>query len=391
MDIVVAHNFYQQPGGEDQCVAAEIALLQAHGHTVIPYVAHNDQIHGMSTTRVGLRAIWSRPAFDELRQLFRTRRPRLVHFHNTFPLISPAAYYAARAEGVPVVQTLHNFRLLCSNAVLYRDGAVCEICVGRRVAWPGVVHRCYHDSRIAAAAVAAVAATHRAIGTWSRMVDVYIALTEFGRQKFIAGGLPKDRIAIKPNFVFPDPGLGRQAGGYAAYIGRLSAEKGVETLLEAWRHLDGGVKLKIAGDGPMATMVRTAAAQDPAIEWLGSIPPETVCRLIGDAAVVIVPSRCYEGFPRVIAETFAAGTPLIVPSFGAMARLVRDGDTGWFFRPADAADLAAKVRALLAHPQSASLMRRAARAEFEEKYTADANYRTLMNIYDMALTRRTAA
>lgn len=390
MDIVIAHNFYQQPGGEDQCVAAETMLLRMNGHTVISYAAHNDKIRDMSAARVSLGAVWSRSAFDELRRLFRTRRPHLVHFHNTFPLISPSAYYAARMEGVPVVQTLHNFRLLCGNAVLYRNGAVCESCVGRRIAWAGVMHGCYRGSRTATAAVAAMTAAHRAVGTWSRMVDVYIALTEFGRQKFITGGLPKDRIAIKPNFVFPDPGLGRQSGGYVAFVGRLSAEKGVETLLQAWQHLGGAVKLKIAGDGPMAPMVISAAKHDATIEWLGNIPQEAVCRLIADATVVIVPSRCYEGFPRVIAETFAAGTPVIVSGFGAMSTLVRDGDTGVFFRPGEATDLANKMRALFANPQEAARMRIAARAEFEKRYTAEANYRTLMAIYDRALTRRTA-
>src|SRR5690242_3079257 len=149
MRIVVAHNYYQQPGGEDQCVAAEIKLLEAHGHAVIPYHLHNADVAAMNTMRVGLRAIWSGPAFQQLRAMFRVLRPDVVHFHNTFPLISPAGYYAARAEGVPVVQTLHNFRLICSNAVLSRAGTVCEACVGRRFGWPGVVRGCYHGSRAA--------------------------------------------------------------------------------------------------------------------------------------------------------------------------------------------------------------------------------------------------
>src|SRR5205814_1104988 len=169
----------------------------------------------------------------------RAQRPRVAHFHNTFPLISPAAYYAARAEGVGVVQTLHNFRLLCPNALFFRDGKVCEDCLGRPVAWPGVVHGCYRGSRAASAATAVMTAAHRALGTWRTAVDVYVALTEFSRQKFIAGGLPAEKIAVKANFVYPDPGPGAGAGGYAVFVGRLSAEKGVETLLAAWRPLGG--------------------------------------------------------------------------------------------------------------------------------------------------------
>ena len=204
MDIVVAHNFYQQPGGEDHCVAAEIALLQAHGHNVIPFSVHNDKIKTMNTLDIGLKTIWSVQSFSEMRQLFRRHRPRVAHFHNTFPLISPAAYYAARAEGVAVVQTLHNFRILCGNGVFYRDGQVCEACLGRPVAWPGIAKGCYHNSRSATAAVAAMSAIHWAVGTWTRSVDRYIALTEFGREKFIKGGLPADRIDVKPNFVLSE-------------------------------------------------------------------------------------------------------------------------------------------------------------------------------------------
>ena len=387
MDVVVAHNFYQQPGGEDHCVAAEIALLQAHGHNVIPFTVHNDQIKTMNTLDIGLKTIWSLQSFSEMRQLFRRHRPRVAHFHNTFPLISPAAYYAARAEGVAVVQTLHNFRILCGNAVFYRDGQVCEACLGRPVAWPGIAKGCYHNSRSATAAVAAMSAVHRAVGTWTRSVDRYIALTEFGRDKFVNGGLPADRIDIKPNFIQSDSGPGDHSGKYAAYIGRLSAEKGIETLLEGWRHLGETMPLKIAGDGPLAPLVMEAAAQNPAIKWLGRRSPAEVAALIGDAAFVVVPSRCYEMFPRVLVEAFAKGTPVIVAGFGAMATIVEDGRTGLFFRPGDGEDLARKVGYFTSNLSIQSEMQRAARSEFVNKFTSEANYDMLMGVYDRASLR----
>lgn len=265
MRIVVAHNFYQQPGGEDQCVAAEVAMLRAHGHEVTQYCVHNESIDAMSCLQLAARTIWSHPAVQELRQLFRSRRPQVVHFHNTFPLISPAAYYAARAENVRVIQTLHNFRLCCANAILFRNGRVCEDCLGKAIPWNGIVHKCYRNSRAAGAVTVAMVATHGVLGTWRRAVDVYIAPSEFSRCKLIEGGLPANKIAVKPNFVYPDPGAGAGSGGYAVFVGRLSAEKGLETLLRAWRRLDGILPLKLVGDGPMAAPVRDAAANDPAI------------------------------------------------------------------------------------------------------------------------------
>src|SRR5581483_9761958 len=191
------------------------------------------------------RTVWSRPAYRVLRELLRAHRPAVAHFHNTFPLISPAAYYACRAERVPVVQTLHNFRLLCPNALFFRDGRVCEDCLGKAVPWPGVAHKCYRGSRSASAAVCTMLTVHRALGTWHTAVDRFIALTDASRRKFVAGGLPADKIAVKANFVDPDPGPGTGAGGYGVFVGRLSAEKGVGTLLKAWQQLGRDVPLKI--------------------------------------------------------------------------------------------------------------------------------------------------
>src|SRR5437773_765730 len=229
MKILVVHNYYKQAGGEDQCVAAEVEMLQAHGHEVTQYVLHNDAIDRMSRLEVATRTIWSRRAYREIRELIHSHRPEIAHFNNTFPLISPAAYYAARAEKVGVVQTLHNFRLLCPNALFFRAGRVCEDCLGKSIPWPGVVHKCYRGSRAASATTAAMLAVHRMLGTWREAVDTYIALTDFGRQKFIEGGLPPEKIAVKPNFVHPDPGPGAGTGGYAIFVGRLSEEKGLQT------------------------------------------------------------------------------------------------------------------------------------------------------------------
>jgi glycosyltransferase involved in cell wall biosynthesis len=386
MKILVAHNFYKQPGGEDQCVAAEVAMLRAHGHEVTQYCLRNESIDAISRLRLASRTIWSRTAFRELRELFRTHRPQIAHFHNTFPLISPAAYYAARAENVRVVQTVHNFRLLCANALLFRNGEVCEDCLGKWIPWPGIAHKCYRDNRAASTVVTTMLMTHRVLGTWSKAVDTYIALTEFGRRKLVEGGLPADKIAIKPNFAYPDPGPGTGTGGYAVFVGRVSAEKGVETLLEAWRQLGFRPPLKLLGDGPMAATVQQASAKDPSIEWLRHVPLEAVYDLVGEAMFLVLPSQCYETFARVAMEAFAKGTPVIVSKLGAMAAMVDDGRTGLYFKPGDPADLAAKVRQILADPLRLARMRQAARQEFNRNFTSDANHKSLMAIYEQALS-----
>ena len=384
MKILIAHNYYQQAGGEDHCVTAEVAMLQDNGHEVIRYSLHNDAIESMGRLQIGLRTIWSRTGYHDIRETIRARRPDVVHFNNTFPLISPAAYYAARAEGVPVVQTLHNFRLLCPNALFFRDGKVCEDCLGKSIPWPGVVHKCYRGSRAASATVAAMVTTHRAIGTWRNAVDAYITLTEFGRKKFIEGGLPAAKLVVKPNFVYPDPGPGAGKGGYAIYVGRLSEEKGVETLLTAWKTLGATVPLTIVGGGPLADLVARAATPGSGIESLGSRPLDEVYRLIGEASVLVLPSQCYENFPRVVIEAYAKGTPVIASDLGAMAHVVDHGRTGRRFVPGDPTDLICQVRGLLADAPELDRMRQTVRREYEQHYTAQTNYRTLMAIYEGA-------
>jgi glycosyltransferase involved in cell wall biosynthesis len=390
MKILLAHNYYQQPGGEDPCAAAEIAMLEARGHEVVPYYLHNDAIDGMSRLDVASRTIWSRSAYREVRELIRAERPQIAHFHNTFPLISPAAYYAARAENVPVVQTLHNFRLLCPGANFFRDGQVCEDCLGRVVPWPALIHRCYRGSGPATATLVAMLAVHRAMKTWREAVDVYVALSAFCREKFIAGGLSGERIAVKPNFVDPDPGAGAGSGGYAVFAGRLSPEKGVAMLLSAWTRLPGRLKLKIIGDGPLAPMVRDAAAHSPQVEWLGARGPAETLAVVGEATCLVMPSICYETFGRTIIEAYAKGTPVLASRLGSRAELVDEGRTGWLFEAGNAEDLAAQVRRFPDDPAELRRMRQAARAEYEQKYAAESNYRVLLAIYEKALGGKSA-
>jgi glycosyltransferase involved in cell wall biosynthesis len=312
-----------------------------------------------------------------------------VHVHNTLPLASPSVHYAASAERIPVIQTLHNYRLLCPNALLLRNNQPCTSCVGAAPV-RAIQHACYRGSRTATAAVAAMLTVHRAAGTWHRTIDTFIATTEFARRMFVAGGLPPDRIVVKPHSVDPDPGPGTGQGGYALYVGRLSQEKGIDTLLAAWSRLGGLVRLVIVGDGPLAPIVAAAAARIPGVTWLGRRERGEVQQLMADAATLVFPSIAFETFGQVVAEAYAAGTPVIASSGGAAAELVSPGSTGLLVRPGNADDLADAVRGLLCDPAAAAAMRHGARAAYESRFTSAANYHALMDIYRNAAGRAAA-
>jgi glycosyltransferase involved in cell wall biosynthesis len=379
--VLLCHTYYQQRGGEDESFEAEARTLADHGHEVLRYTRHNDDLRGMGRLEATRRTVWNPDTYAGLRQLLRRERPAVMHCTNTFPLLSPAAYYAARAEGVPVVQSLRNYRLLCPGALFLRDGRVCEDCLGKAVPWPAVRHGCYRGSRAASLAVVALTTGHRAAGTWRRAVDLYFTLTEFARRKFVEGGLSADRLAVKPNCVHPDPGPGTGQGGYAVFAGRLSPEKGIDTLLAAWPHLTRPLRLKIVGDGPLSGCVQDAARANPDIEYLGRRPLPELLDLIGGAACLVMPSVWYETFGRTIIEAYAKGTPVVASRLGAMSELVDEGRTGELFTPGDSADLARVLGGLLGDAGRLARMRVAARQEFEARYTAESNYRQLLALY----------
>ena len=271
MRILLVHNRYRQRGGEEAVLDAESALLRERGHEVLEFLKDNRDLDAKPGFRVAVNAIWARRSRNEVEQLVRESRPDIVHFHNTQPRISPAAYYAVRAHGVPVVQTLHNFRLMCPSATFFRDGKVCEDCLGKVLPWPGVLHACYRNSRTASGTVAATIALHRGLGTWTKLVDRHIALTHFAKAKFVEGGLSEERIAVKPNFVV-DCGYPRSTAASvrkgALFVGRLSPEKGLLTLVRAWRKLT--LPLQVIGDGPLLRFVSESVL--PAVQTLGAKP-----------------------------------------------------------------------------------------------------------------------
>ncbi|MGG6293734.1 glycosyltransferase family 4 protein [Leptolyngbya sp. AN02str] len=385
MQILSVHNSYKIRGGEDASCEAEVRLLKKMGHQVSRYEESNHQIDKLNPLDVAARTVWSTKAYQVLMHQLTEQAHDIVHVQNFFPLISPSIYYAAQKKKVPVVQTLRNYRLLCPNALFFRDGQVCEDCMGKSIPWPGVINSCYKESFSASGVVATMLTVHRAMRTWTEMVDVYVALTHFACKKFIEGGIPQDKIVVKPNFVDPDPGQEVEKEDFAIFVGRLSVEKGIDTLIQAWQQLGKRISLKIVGEGPLEDQVIQASQHSSSsIEWLGRKPLNEVYDLIGKAKVLIFPSKWYETFGRVAVEAFAKGTPVIASKLGAIAEIVDHGRTGFHFHPGDSADLARQVDWALNHPEQLTAMGHEARAEFEAKYTAQANYHKLIEIYDLA-------
>lgn len=386
MNIVLVHNYYQTPGGEDLVFNTEANLLEERGHSVHRYTVHNDDIAHMNRLALAAGTVWRRSEARRMRALFRQIRPNLVHFHNTFPLISPAAYYAAHNEGVPVVQTLHNYRLLCVDATLFRNGHTCEDCLNKVVSWPGMLHGCYRSSRAASTVVTGMLAVHRALGTWQNKVDRWIALSNFARDKFVQGGLPAHKFAVKPNFV-PDPGCPdhraeRRRDGL--FVGRLTDEKGLSVLLSACRGLD--LCIDVLGDGRLAKSLQHSAPEN--VRFHGYQHRDAIFVAMRTSGFLVVPSIWYEGFPMVLVEAFANGLPVIASRLGALAEIVEDGVTGLHFEPGSPEDLAAKLQWADSHPEELRRMGQNARRTYEDRYSPTPNYQQLIQIYDEAIEEK---
>jgi glycosyltransferase involved in cell wall biosynthesis len=385
MRLVMCHNYYQRWGGEDQVFEDEAALLQEHGHDVIRFTKHNDSIGDGGKLGLAIKTVWNNASYHELRNLLRKTQPDLIHFTNSFPLISPAAYHAARAERVPILHALHDYRLLCPQGHFLRDGKLCEDCLTKRLKWPSVQHSCYRQSRAGSAVVSSMIGAHHALRTWDRIIDRYYTVSQFARRKFIEGGFPAEKIRVKPNFVHPDPGIGAGSGGYAVFAARLSPEKGLQTLLDAWSKLPFPYPLKIAGDGPLAGEAREFAARNPHVQWLGLVPLKSLLETIGEASFLVIPSTWYETFGRTIIEAFAKGTPVISTRLGAMTELIDEGRNGLYFERADSQGLADRVQEILADPARLAAMRLEARRTYERSYTPAANYQLLLDLFEDVL------
>ena len=397
MRVLVVHNRYRsaQPSGENAVVEEETALLRAAGVVVDVLSVESDDIAGWpAVKRLTLpgRVVWSREGARTVRRAIAGFRPDVVHFHNTFPLLSPAALRAAHGERVRVVQTLHNFRPLCPAATFLREGRVCEDCLGR-LPVPAVVHGCYRSSRIATLPIAVKDAVHSAIGTWSSAVDTYITPSEFARSRYVKAGWPAERIVVKFNTA-PDPGDPRPTydGGFLC-LSRMAPEKGVDVLLDAWGQAfpNGDARLTIIGSGELDAALRARAATLNGVEFTGQLPRERGLEILAASRALVVPSRWYEVFPRIVAEAYALGVPVIASRLGSLAEIIADGETGLHSEPGDATDLARALRALHDDRDLAERLGVGARAEYVLNLRPGATPDRLLEIYSGAPGRHAAA
>lgn len=384
--VLVIHNRYQQPGGEDAVVRAEVAELRRRGHRVIVYTRDNAEIADYGALRKGslpFSAVWNAQSWIDLRALIRRERPDIAHIHNFFPLISPAAHLACNSMGLPVMQTLHNYRLLCPAATLYAHGRRCETSFHSGA--PCIRRSCYRNSKSQTAAVCGMLAAHRLAGSWQRCVDAYLVPSSFCRDRFASAGLPANKIALKPNFLPEDPGPRSSRGDYALFIGRLSPEKGVLEMVRAWAQLP-EVPLLIAGDGPMrAELERVLPRTNRHVILLGHLDAEAVIGYLKAARFLVFPSRWYEPFGMALLEAAACGVPAIASRIGAVPELVADGETGFLFDPDNFDGLVQHARWAWSHTAEMEQMGHAARRRYLEKFTPNKSYEAWMSVCRMLL------
>ena len=387
MRILLVHNDYQQVGGEEAAVKAQLALLSQHGHQVVLYHRDNSEIEGYGVLEKAIffsNTLYSRKTYSEVRALVATEKPDLAHVHNVFPLISPSVYEALHDAGVPIVQTLHNFRLLCPNALFYTHGKVCERCkFGNTI--HAVRWKCYRQSYPLSALYGLSIGWHRYRRTF-QYIDHFIALTAFGAQKLQESRLAtQEQISVLGNFLadpLPMPGSTSLEQPYFLYLGRLSPEKGVDILIDAMQGVT-GLRLKIVGDGPQASELkeRVWGNDQRQVEFLGYISGDKKWELIRNALAVVVPSTCYENFPVTVLEGFATATPVIASNQGSLPHIIEDGKNGLLFQPGSVRSLNKKLQWAAAHPDAMLAMGKYGRQLVESRYSVRAFYDELIRIY----------
>lgn len=382
MKILIAHNRYQQFGGEDQVVAAEAGMLTRHGHHVEQLCCDNEAIQdGPAKVSAAISSFFSLSTYSRAQKLLRAFQPDILHVHNFLPTLSPSIFFAGEHARVPVVQTLHNYRLICANALLYRDGKVCEECVEQRSFLPAVKHACYRGSRTGSAVVGGGVALHEQVGTWTRRIARYVALTDFAAQK-LSLRVPPALVRVKPNFV-PDRGTGLPGGDFLLYVGRLSQEKGLETLIDADRLAPLPMPVVIIGDGPLRDVVDQACARPGSrLRAIGRQSGDEVLFWMKRAAALLLPSTCYEGFPMTIAEALSVGLPVIASRTGGIGEIVPDRLCGLLHTPADPRSLLLTMQEFSSMtPEALCLMRTSARNRYLDKYSENRNHIDLIRIY----------
>ncbi len=387
LNILVIHNTYRETGGEDTVVKQEINLLRQRGHDIRAAFFDNSDISTIGD-RIGvtLRVGRNSASAGRLKEMISTSRPDVAHVHNFFPLVSPGALDVIAREGIPIVQTLHNFRTICPGGILMREGQPCESCVGRN-RWPAIRRRCYRGSAVGSAATAYMGHVFRRMLDRHRALITVVTLTQFSKSRFLADGFNEDQIVVRPNFA-PEigPGLATR-DGRLVYVGRLSTEKGADIIVRAAAKVRG--EIEIVGDGPDADQLRSIAP--PNVTFAGRIAREEVASRLRSASAVLVPSRCYEGFPMIVAESMACSTPVIASRIGALAEIVEDRKTGRLISTDDIDGWAHAMNDAIDDPDQLARWGRSARQAYNLLYSEEHGYAGLIGIYQRAIARAGAS
>jgi glycosyltransferase involved in cell wall biosynthesis len=389
--ILLVHNRYRSasPSGEDRVVDQEGALLRAHGHAVENFERVSDHIPGWSLARKALlpaQVMWSEQARRSLVETLRSVEPDVVHVHNTFPLLSPSVLYACRAERVPVVVTLHNYRLVCPTGELFRDGAICHDCVDRRLPLPAARHGCYRGSTLATLPLAGALVAHRR--AWREMVSAYVFLSNAQRDIIPLDAVPEARSFVKPNFVPLTPAPDVSSDHMVVYAGRMAGTKGIPLLMEAWERYSSGarerpLRLVVVGGGPRHHPRPGRTGAD--IEFRGVLSRADCASVMARSRAVIVPSAWEETFGLVAVEAMAAGVPPVASAHGAFPELITNGIDGVLFEPGNAGALADVLRDIEVQPELYARFGRAARRTYEHRFTPEANVEQLLAIYQFSI------
>lgn len=382
MKILLVHNTYQQRGGEDAVYEAELKLISQYGNTVDTILFDNSAINSVSKKiAIGLGTVYNFSSASLIEKKIKSFQPDIIHVHNFFPLVSPSVFFVAKKYHIPIVMTLHNYRLMCANALFFRNGKVCENCISKTFPLDGIIHKCYRNSSLQSAAVTLMSSIHKISGTWKNSISHYIALTEFSKNKFINSSLkiPEHKISVKPNFVSDFDESNYQRENYFLFVGRLSEEKGIRVLLDAFQN--NGLPLKIIGDGPLKNSVQDATSTYSNIEYLGFQEKLTVLETMKKSRALIFPSLWYEGFPVTVCEALATGTPVIASDIGSLAEIIQDNWNGLLFSYKDANALDGKISYFNIHHAGKNEMYKNARQSYLENYTPEKNYLILEDIY----------
>lgn len=382
-NVLMAHNYYKVPGGEDTVFHNEIKMLEKNGHKVTKYIRHNDEIKGgvLSKLRLGIDTIFSLKTYKEVKKLIDKNDIDVVHVHNTLPLISPSIYYAARAKKVPIVQTIHNFRLLCPGATFTRCGEICEDCVSKGLE-QSLKHKCYRNSLSQTFIMYTMLKLHRIIGTYDKIN--YITLTEFNKQKLSTLVKDESKIHIKPNFVEKREDIERTLEDYFVYIGRLDDIKGINFLVEGWKNIDKNINLYIIGTGPEEEKLKHTISENKLsnVKLLGFMKREDAFKVIEKSRAIIIPSKWYEGFPMTIVESFSLGVPVIGSKLGNIESIVEDERSGLLFTTNSKESLKEVINKVFYDRELNVSLGNNAYKIFKEKYTDEENYKSIEKMYN---------